>query len=266
MVLAGQRPGRAHPVAVAANVPFAVLAPVGDVPMICHVIDALRNSGCVDSGLIVADAELAQASSALTGHASAAGFGWLSASTGPSASAVAGVARCGRFPVLITTGDHPLLDVLTVQQFCAQVQSSADDFLIAVVKHADVQARLPTTRRTRLAFADGGICSCNLFAVRTPAGLGALRLWQRVEAERKRPWRVIRMLGWLALLRYLTGRLRFVSALARLSAMASCRIGAVRLANPIMAVDVDTPADWLLVQQLFNHPNQPNQPIREREG
>ncbi len=252
MVLAGQRPGRPHPVAVAAGVPFAVLAKVAGTPMICHVVDALQRSGCVESGVVVANAELPSASSMLAERVAAAGFGWLPASSGPSASAAAGVAQLAHFPVLITTGDHPLLDATTVQQFCAQVQSSADDFLIAVVKHADVQARLPTTRRTRLAFADGGICSCNLFAVRTPAGVAALRLWQAVEADRKRPWRVIRMLGVLSLLRYLTGRLRFASALARLSALAACRIGAVRLANPIMAVDVDTPGDWALVQRLFD--------------
>ncbi len=252
VVLAGQRPGVAHPVAVAAGVPFAVLAPVGGAPMICHVVNALQRSGCVQSGVIVANPELPQASSMLAERVNAAGFGWLPASSGPSASAAAGVAHSGHFPVLITTGDHPLLDATTVQQFCAQVRLSADDFLIAVVRHADVQARLPTTRRTRLAFADGGICSCNLFAVRTPAGVAALRLWQQVEADRKRPWRVIRMLGALSLLRYLTGRLRFASALARLSALAACRIGAVRLADPIMAVDVDTPEDWAQVQQLFN--------------
>ena len=252
MVLAGQRPGRAHPVAVAAGLPFAVLAPVGGVPMICHVVEALQRSGCVDSGVVVANSELPLASTMLAERVSAAGFVWLPASSGPSASALAGAAQLGHFPVLITTGDHPLLDATTVRQFCAQVQNCADDFVIAVVKHSDVQARLPTTRRTRLAFADGGICSCNLFAVRTPAGMAALRLWQQVEADRKRPWRVIRMLGALSLLRYLTGSLRFASALARLSALAACRIGAVRLANPIMAVDVDTPEDWALVRQLFD--------------
>ena len=251
VVLAGERPGQVHPVAAAAGVRFAVLAPIAGQPMLARVLDTLAGAACIDGGVVVGDVALPASDAEVAAAADRAGFRWQAAASGPSASAAAGVESLAHFPVLLTTGDHPLLDAATVEAFCAAVDASGDDFLVAYVRHADVQARLPATRRTRIAFAGEGICGCNLFAVRTPAGLGALRLWQRVEADRKRPWRVMRMLGATALLRYLLGRLTFAMALARLSALAGCRIAAVRLANPVMAVDVDTPGDWQLVQQLF---------------
>lgn len=252
VVLAGERAGVLHPVAEAAGVPFAVLAPIGDRPMLRWVIDALARAQRVDGGVVVAGAALPDADATVAAAVRDAGFRWQAAEAGPSASAAAGVAALAHFPVLITTGDHPLLDGPAVDAFCAAVSASRDDFLIGYARHVDVQARLPDTRRTRLAFADGGICGCNLFAVRTAAGLGALRLWQRVEADRKRPWRVIRMLGPLALVRYLLGQLRFAAALARLSELAGCRIGALPVSRPELAVDVDTPADWRLVRKLLS--------------
>ncbi len=251
VVLAGERPGQVHPVAAAAGVRFAVLAPIAGRPMLARVLDTLAAAPAIDGGVIVGDLALPECDLDVATAAASAGFVWRAAASGPSASAATGVAALEHFPVLLTTGDHPLLDPATVGEFCAAVCASDADFLIAYVRHADVQTRLPATRRTRIAFAGEGICGCNLFAVRTPAGVGALRLWQRVEADRKRPWRVMTMLGAGALLRYLLGRLTFSAALLRLSALADCRIEALRLARPEMAVDVDTAGDWALVQKLF---------------
>jgi hypothetical protein len=70
------------------------------------------------------------------------------------------------------------------------------------------------------------------------------QFWQRVEAERKHPLRVIRILGWTTVLRFLLGRLTLDDALGRLSVRLGCTAGAVVLPYAEAAVDVDTVADW----------------------
>ena len=251
VVLAGQRPGT-HPVAQAAGVAAAVLAPVGGQPMLGRVLGALVAARCVDGGLIAGDEVLLEGCAELARNAQAGGFRVVPARAGPSASAAAAIAGLGRFPCLITTGDHPLLTAAIVDEFCANALRTGADLAVAVVRHRDVMARLPHTRRTSIRFADGAICGCNLFAVCTPAGLSAIALWQRVEADRKRPWRVIGLLGVRALAAYWLGRLTAAAALARLSQLAGCSIAFVSLSVPEMAVDVDTVADWHLVERIFS--------------
>ena len=68
--------------------------------------------------------------------------------------------------------------------------------------------------------------------------------WRRVEAQRKHPLRVIRILGWTTVLRYLLGRLTLDKALGLLSARLGCTAVAVVLPYAEAAIDVDTVADW----------------------
>ena len=84
----------------------------------------------------------------------------------------------------------------------------------------------------------------------TERALGAIELWRRVEADRKRPWRIARMLGPLTLLRYLCGRLTLADALARLGRLANVRAAVVSSRYGLAAVDVDKPADLDLVRQI----------------
>lgn len=239
VVLAGQRQRR-HPVADAAGVPAAVLAPVAGRPMLARVLDALAASPQVTAGAIVGDRTALEADAIV--RDAAMGFRWLAPRFGPSAGARAALEMLNAYPALLTTGDHALLSPALVEEFLRKAVAADADFVVGVVEQARLQA-LPPTRRTLLRFADGAICGSNLYAVLRPSGLAALTLWQDVEADRKRPWRVIRRLGIGHLLRYWRGHLTLEQALSRLSTLAGTRIGAVKLSRAEAAVDVDTLAD-----------------------
>lgn len=243
LVLAGERPGSA--LAAQLGVPAAVLAQVGGVPMLDRVLGALGDAHCVDGGLVVGPRAEVVAAEGLTARLEAQGFGWHAPEDGPAASVLAGYgALATDAPVLVTTADHALLRAPLVERFCADALASGADFAVGLARHADVMAALPGTRRTALRFADGHRCGCNLFAVLRPQGLAAVRLWRQVEAHRKQPWRVMRLLGSAAVARYLAGRLTTEDALARLSAAAGCRVLEVPVADGLAAVDVDSVADW----------------------
>jgi hypothetical protein len=250
VVLAGERPGgnllaRAHGLAA------GVLVPVAGRACIARVIDTLRASG-VAGGLIVGPTPaIAQSDPVLAALLAPGDFTWLAPADGPSASALAGVAALERYPVLLTAGDHALLTPAMVARFCALARATPADFVVGLVPHALVRSAFPESRRTVLRFRDGAFCGSNLFLLQRPAARAALTYWRRLEAERKRPWRMARHLGAGCLVRYLAGRLTLADALARLSDLAGCRIGHVCVEDARAAVDVDSDADLRLAERLL---------------
>ena len=76
--------------------------------------------------------------------------------------------------------------------------------------------------------------------------------WSRLEADRKRPWRMARKGGFGTLLKYLFGRLSLEDALGSLSQAMGCRLGYVLINTPRAAVDVDSVADRDLAVKILH--------------
>lgn len=242
LVLAGSR-GPQEPVAVAAGVPHKAFAEVDGVPMLVRVVRALRGTPAV--GRIVVTTErpdLIEAEPELRGISA------LPAAAGPSGSVRAALEALGT-PLLVTAADHALLRPEWVGAFLSELDPQAD-VSAAVAREADVAAAAPGVRRTFLRFADGPVSGCNLFHLATPAAARAVDFWARVEAERKRPWRMAVMLGPGVLARYLAGRLTLAGALDALGRRAGVRARAVMLPFGQAAIDVDSPADLILARRL----------------
>jgi hypothetical protein len=153
--------------------------------------------------------------------------------------------------VLLTTADHALLSSQVIDYFCAQACTTDHDLLVALAPHELVATAYPGVHRTRLRFSDRDYCTCNLYAFMTPRSRAITSFWRNVESQRKRPWRIFAILGWWPVIKYLLGRLSLQEALDRVSAILEMKIGVVILPYANAAVDVDTEADWRLVQRIL---------------
>lgn len=254
VVLAGDR-GPADPLCQAAGVPAKVLVPVGGAPVLVRVLDALDRLPGGGARIVSGPAAPALAAAPqLTERLRAAGWRWVAPAASPASSALAAVHAAGAStPLLLTTGDHALLNGAILHEFlagAAQLRTQGIDLAVGFVPLERVRARFPGARRTALRFRDGEVCTCNLFALLTPAAAGVIDLWQRVERDRKQPWKIVRLLGPLTLLRFLLGRVTLAEALDRLGRIAGARIRPVLLSHPEAAVDVDSIADWELVKTV----------------
>ena len=169
-----------------------------------------------------------------------------------ASSAVRAASALSQYPLLLATGDHALLEAGVVDRSCAAAAASGADFVVGLVPYAVVRHRFPDSKRTVLRFSDSAWCGSNLFVLRTHAGRHALELWQALEADRKRPWRMASRLGVGMLLKYLCGGLSLNNALATLSARAGCRIAHVVVDNARAAVDVDSSADLALAEEVLS--------------
>lgn len=245
LVLAGTRPG-GDPLAQYAGVSHKALIQVGGEPMLLRVLRALAASAAV--ARIVVAIDRADVLAGLPNPGKQVVL--LPAASGPSASVAAALESEGT-PLLVTTADHALLQSAWVDEFvAAAVANPTADALVAVARSEAVLAAAPGTVRTWLRFSDGAYSGCNLFLLRTPASLGVVRLWQELEAERKRPLTLVRRLGLSYVLRYRLGRLALPQALARLGSLAGARLAPVVLADGRAAIDVDKPSDLDLVRGL----------------
>jgi CTP:molybdopterin cytidylyltransferase MocA len=180
---------------------------------------------------------------------------WRDGAATPAASAaLAAAALPPERAFLLTSADHPLLSVAMIEALCDHPAARDHDIVAGLVRHAAVRARYPDARCTALRFADDHYCGTNLYLFRTARARRVITAWQSVEAARKSPWRVIRILGPVAVLAYVTGRLSLPRALAILSRRFGVAAAAALLDDPRAALDVDTAADWQFACRLLAEP------------
>lgn len=252
IVLAGDR-GAGDPVARATGSVCKSLSPVAGKPMLWRVIDTLKAVPAIDRILLVGPRRsIVDVQPGLTGQLEAAGVTWLPPAEGPSKSAASALAQLADTqPVLLTTADHAALTPAMVQAMLDG--SGAADLAVGLTAYAPLQAAYPKSQRTVLRFGPGeGFCGCNLFVINTARGRQLVQQWEAVEAQRKRPVRMLTgLLGWRTILRYALRRLTLEQALTTLSRRSGVQVAAVQLPQAEAAIDVDSPEDLAQVEAII---------------
>ena len=247
IVLAADR-GPGDPLAVRAGVPGKVLVEIGGKSMLARVMEAVSAFAPDGRLLVVCRDDPAYAEAAGSGRA----FQRIDPAAGPAASALAAMGRLDPSdPVLLVTGDHPLLQPDWLQQFVTRAAATGADAVVGLADHAAIAARFPESRRTRYRFSDISVCGTNLFYFAGVHGREVAEQWRVFEANRKKPWKIVGRLGPWNLVRYLAGRLSLPAAMEALSRRLGSRVGAVMVDAPEAAVDVDSHADLELVTALI---------------
>jgi GTP:adenosylcobinamide-phosphate guanylyltransferase len=245
LVLAGSRPG-VDPFAAAYGTDLKALIPVAGSPMVARPVAALLAAPEIGSVRILAqqvdriaavlpkDARLGVESSGPTIAAT------IEAILGNPAT---------RFPLLVTTADHALLDPAMIGHFCRRAAGA--DLAIGVVERCALDARLPQTQRTWIKFRGEAYSGANLFAFGSRDAAAAVALWRSVEQDRKNGWRMIAALGPAVLIGAVLRVRTIDQTLVAIGRRLGLNIRKVELANPLAAVDVDKPADHALVTAIL---------------
>lgn len=244
ILLAGSRPG-GDPLAAHFGVAAKALIMLSGEPMIMRPLTALLASQSV--GEIIVLAQEPEALRAVLPPDPRVRIEQSDATIAGSIEALC-ADPATRWPLLVTTADHALLDAATVDEF---LRSGAGcDVAVGVVEEAALMARLPGTRRTWLRFRGGAVTGANLFALRSAAVAPAIALWRAVEQDRKKGWRVILLAGPVTLAGAALRLLSLDQVMARVGTRIGLTIKAVRLSNPLAGVDVDKLDDHRLVSAI----------------
>lgn len=249
--MAGSR-GTADPVAAATGVANKVLAPVAGVPMLGRVLRTLRANRWIDRIVVCGLDPMLASDFATPADGRGPAVEHVRGDHTPSSSAAAAIRELGLAPpVLITTADHPLLSSTILDAFCERATAINADATFALVPAGIVRAAFPGVKRTVFRFRDGGFCGCNLYALLSTRGYDALREWASVEAERKRPWRILRILGYGTLLRFVIGQLSLADLTGVVFARTGLSVRPVLLTDPAAGFDVDTPEQRVVAEQYL---------------
>ena len=240
LILAGERPG-GDPLAIAENVASKTQIVIAGEPMLAHVLRALRQLQPAPQ-LFISGAAGGEAGPDIT---------VIETGPTPCSSVMKALAHIS-YPVLITTADHPLLTPAIIHEFLQKANSLAGDVCVGLVPLSLIEQHYPENRRTKLKFSDGSVSGANLFLLRHARAMGLLEFWRLMEANRKSPWRMVRVLGFGMLLRYAAGRLSFAQLVAHIAARTGCSIAPVMLSDPHAAIDVDKPSDLALVRAIMH--------------
>jgi CTP:molybdopterin cytidylyltransferase MocA len=251
LILAGSR-GPDDPMAKAANVSHKALLPVAGVPMLLRVVEALRAVPgiariyvCIESERVVLQVP------ALAALHRDRALEILPAADSPAASVAAALRHIELTqPLLVTTGDHPLLTPAILQRFVDTAPKHCD-LAVALAPADIVAAAYPGAIRTFYRLGNRRFSGCNLFLVRSSHVARVANFWRRLETHRKRPLRLIWEIGPLALIKVLLGLMDADQAFAYVSRKAGAVIRHVELPIAEAAVDVDKPADLELVERIF---------------
>lgn len=241
LVLAGRRDGDAA-VAAMGDVSHKALLPVGGVPMLERVLDVLhREVPDAPVAVIIDDAP------GVEELLSRYGATRLEPAKSPSLSVTGAQARFDA-PFLLVTADHALLTGEMVRHFLNHIPQGADG-VVALARRETIEAQYKT-RRTYWRFADAAYSGCNLFYLSRTSS-PAVTFWRQLEADRKRPWRVVRRLGVGMLLAFLFRILSLPMALRRLSKVTGAQLGFVDMPFAEAAIDVDKPEDLFLAETIL---------------
>jgi GTP:adenosylcobinamide-phosphate guanylyltransferase len=246
LLLAGSRPGR-DLFAEAHGTDLKALIPVGGVPMVARPAAALLASPEVQRVRVLTQQPERIAKALPTDPRLS-----VEQSAGTIAATLDSVLNdpATRYPLLVTTADHALLDTQMIADFCAR---AADyDVAIGLVERRALMARLPGSQRTWLKFRGGAYSGANLFAFGTGKAAKAVALWRSVEQDRKKGWRMIAALGPAVLLGAALRLRTLDDTLASVGRRLGLTILKVELANPLAAVDVDKPADHEMVTAILD--------------
>jgi CTP:molybdopterin cytidylyltransferase MocA len=255
ILLAGDR-GPGDPLAERAGVAGKTLVPVAGQAMLTRVLSCVGHWSRLGRIILVVPSSHAYDQAIRDAGIEHRHLLRLNPEASPSLSVLKALEAAGPLrPVVLATADHPLLDADWLDQMVAQPDNG--DLGVGLTRWEAVMQRFPGSRRTRYRFSDGSICGTNLFVFRTPVADRILKTWRKVEQERKRPWKVISLLGWSNLARYLAGALSLEAGLAALSQRLGIDIRPVMLPDPLTAVDVDKVEDLVLVEQVFRERDAP---------
>jgi GTP:adenosylcobinamide-phosphate guanylyltransferase len=258
IILAGER-GHGDPLAAHASACCKAMVEIDGTPMIFRVLAALESAKQVDRYILSGPGHEKMApDSPLSRLIETGSVDWCEPQGTPSTSAYSAMQRIpADLPVLVTTADHPLLTAEIVDHFCDRSMTRGVDATVGLAPYGLVKAAYPDMKKTVLRFRDGDYCGCNLFAFLSSEGRRMADYWRRVETQRKNPVRIIRILGWGAVIRYLMGRLTLQYALEALSRRLHLKLGAIILPFAEAAVDIDSIADHDIVQKKLSQQAKP---------
>ncbi len=226
---------------------YEALIDINGKPMIQWIIDTLRASGRVDRIVAVGPKEALDA--ALEGQNVAV----LERAGSILENLKIGLDSLdGNKMALVVTADIPLLTVPAIEDFIDKAGEIEADIYYSVVPKEAVERRFPGARRTYVTLKDGTFTGGNVFIINPSILERTEDLFRKGIEMRKKPLKLLPLLGIGCIIKALTGRLRIKELEERIGKMLNVKGKALITEFAEIGVDVDKPGDLELVRRFLH--------------
>lgn len=151
-------------------------------------------------------------------------------------------------PIVVATGDIPLLTGAAVDAFVVAALETGADFVYPLVRRESVDAAYPGAERTYFKLKAGRFTGGNAMLVEPKLLPPARDLGQRMFNERKNPVAILRIAGFGFVVKFVLGRLVPEDLVGVIRDQLGGSGAAVILDDPSIAMDVDKPSDRVMVE------------------
>ena len=150
-------------------------------------------------------------------------------------------------PILVATGDIPLLTGPGIDAFIAAGLATGADFVYPLVRRESIEAAYPGSERTYFRLKTGRFTGGNAMIVAPRLLAPARELGQRMFNDRKNSVALVRTAGFGFVVKFVLGRLAPEDLVDKIRELMGGTGAAVILDDPAIAMDVDKPSDMALV-------------------
>ncbi|HHX01300.1 MAG TPA: NTP transferase domain-containing protein [Firmicutes bacterium] len=225
--------------------PYEALILINDKPMVSYVVEALRNSAQVNRIVVVGYAEfkeymddgvvLLECGQSLVENIEI-GMDYLGAEN----------------HVLVVTSDIPMLTSAAVDDFLTRCRDHTQDLFYPIVSKEVNEAVYPGVGRTYVKIKDGTFTGGNMVLVAPKFIQESQQVIHRVVALRKKPFEIVKLLGFRILIKFIFRCLTIAEVERRVKHLFGINAKAVITSYPQIGTDVDKPSDWELAQRILS--------------
>lgn len=154
--------------------------------------------------------------------------------------------------IMVITSDIPFIHAEAIDDFIKRcLELKGEVFYPLISKEANEQV-YPNNIRTYFTLKEGTFTGGNLI-IATPEAIHNSRwIIDKVIAERKKPWKIVKILGFMFILKFITRQLSLHEIELRASEILGYSGILIISPYPELGTDIDKPSDLSLAKQMIN--------------
>ncbi len=154
-------------------------------------------------------------------------------------------------PVLVVTSDIPMLTSEAINDFVYSCQDLKKDLFYPIISKEDNERVYPGVERTYVQLKDGVYTGGNMVLIGPNFVEESRQVVQQVVALRKKPFAIIKMLGFGIIIKYILHRLSIADVERRVEILFGISAKAVMTSYPQIGTDIDKPSDLELAEKIL---------------
>lgn len=228
--------------------PNKALLPIEGAPMLQYIIDALRGSTYIDGIAIIGDVELLKKHVQVDGSRDV----FLQEEEKMIDNVVKGLDYFqDQENLLLITSDIPFIHTDAIDHFIQASLDSGADLTYPIISKETQLDSFPDMQRTYVKLQEGSFTGGNMIMAKPSIKENCISMARHMIQNRKKPWRMVQILGLGFLIQLLMGKLTIKKLENRIGELLGITPKAIITPYAEIGNDIDKPEDVELVKKYI---------------